>query len=137
MVEVLLRPYRKAQVKKEFKLKVPVDMIGPSEVIVRGGGISPLEQESIARGYETISSFTELLQEMSAQETNNEVIIELVGAKASDFQEPDADDQDDLLSQVKKKRIEEGTLRVFKSDYYVEGLLRKNLKILPSPTPSK
>lgn len=131
-VEVLLRPYRKAQVKKEFKLSIPKEMAGPAEVIVRGGGIAPLEQESIARGLETISSFNELLQEMSAQETNNEVIIELVGGRMPGLEDPEQEEDDELLSQVKKRRIEEGTLRIFKSDYFVEGLLRETIKVLPS-----
>ena len=132
LVEVLLRPYRKAQVKKEFKLSIPREMIGPSEVIVRGGGIAPLEQESIAQGLETISSFNELLQEMSAQETNNEVIIELLGGTPPGLEGPDLEEEDELLSQVKKRRIEEGTLKIFKSDYFVEGLLRETIKVLPS-----
>ncbi|MBN1332811.1 MAG: peptidase S55, partial [Synergistales bacterium] len=115
-----------------FKLSIPREMIGPSEVIVRGGGIAPLEQESIALGLETISSFNELLQEMSAQETNNEVIIELIGGTPPGLEGPDLEEEDELLSQVKKRRIEEGTLKIFKSDYFVEGLLRKTIKILPS-----
>ncbi len=132
-VEVLLRPYRKKQIKKEFTLKVPEKSFGPCEVIVRGGGISPLGQESIARGLDTISSFSQLLEEMSAREANNEVILEFVFNNSPQFSPVgnNSDESQELLSEVKKRRMEEGTLRIFKSNYFVEGLLRKTVTVDP------
>ena len=74
-IEVLLRPYRKKQVKKTFQLKIPSDASGVCEVLVRGGGIEPLNQSAIIQGWKTIENFKQLFTEISALETNR-VIIE-------------------------------------------------------------
>lgn len=130
-VKVKLRPYRKGQVTKNYKLKIPEDAYGPCEILVRGGGIAELGQETIARGYQSISSFSQMLTEMSAKEANNEVILEFLYEKDPLEQlraESKAiEDDNELLSEVKARRIKEGTLRIFRSDYYVEGLLRKTV----------
>ncbi len=127
-VEVKLRPYRKSQVLKKYTLNVPEDAFGPCEILVRGGGIAELGQETIAQGYQSISSFSQMLREMNAKEANNEVILEILCEKnpVSQLKEQD---EEELLSEVKARRIKEGTLRIFKSDYYVEGLLRKTIYV--------
>jgi len=38
----------------------------------------------------------------------------------------------ELLSQVKERRLNEGTMRIFKTDSVVEGLLRKIIQVQPS-----
>jgi len=130
-IEVTMRPYRKKQITKEFTLSVPEKAFGPCEVLVRGGGISPMEQESIYQGLNTISSFKELLEELNAREANNEVIIELVYNEKPDNNQNIDNNEDELLSAVKERRMKEGTLRIFKSNYYVEGLLRKKVTVVP------
>ena len=40
------------------------------------------------------------------------------------------DDEYELVSEMKKRRMEEGTLRIFETDHYVEGLLRRCLTII-------
>jgi hypothetical protein len=126
-VEIKLRPYRKAQVVKKYKLKIPKDAAGPCEVLVRGGGIAELGQETIAQGYKSISSFSQMLREMSAKEANNEVILELICEKGLPASPIKDKDEDELLSEIKVRRIKEGTMRIFKSKYYVDGLLRKTV----------
>ena len=127
-VVVKLRPYREAQVVKKYKLRIPKDAVGPCEILVRGGGIAELGQETIAQGYKSISSFSQMLREMSSKEANNEVILELLCDKEP-ISTVKVRDEDELLSEVKSRRIKEGTMRVFKSNYYVDGLLRKTVFI--------
>lgn len=135
-VDVLLRPYRKKQVKKTFKITIPKDASGICEVLVRGGGIEPLEQSAIIQGWKTIDNFRQLLSEMSALETNNELILEFnyekrskSGKDSSNDDDPVSKEEQELLSELKQRRLKDGTLQIFKSDFVVEGLLRKLITV--------
>ncbi len=133
-VEVTIRPYRGKQSKKKLELTVPQDASGPVEIVVRGGNIMALEEDAIVQGWKTIDNFDQMLKEMSSLETNNEVIVELNYAKIPDSPEdmiPTKEDTE-LLSQVKERRLNEGTMRIFKTDSVVEGLLRKIIQVQPS-----
>ncbi|HQF92442.1 MAG TPA: peptidase S55, partial [Synergistaceae bacterium] len=70
-----------------------------------------------------------------AKESNNELVVELVSEgnnkEGSDKGAPGEEDQM-LLSELQEKRRQEGTLRTFRSNYYIEGLLRRSLKLTPS-----
>ncbi len=122
-VEVKLRPYRKQQETRTFTLAVPSDASGPCEIIVRGGGIAEPEQESLLAGWRSITDLEGLLTEVNAKEANNEVIIELLSPPKDPL--AGAEEEQKLLSEVKKERLKEGTLRVFRSNYYVEGFMRR------------
>lgn len=129
-LEVLLRPYRKKQVKKTFQMKIPKDVSGVCEIMVRGGGIEPMSQSALIQGWKTIDNFKQLFTEISALETNNELIIEFNYEKVSkgdghDSDEPLSKEEQELLSETKQRRLKDGTLLIFKSDFVVEGLLRK------------
>jgi hypothetical protein len=39
------------------------------------------------------------------------------------------EEEPELVSEMKEKRMKEGSLRVFRSSYYVEGLLRKAIMV--------
>lgn len=162
-VDVTLRPYRKPSFTKTFTLKIPDKASGMAEILVRGGGIAEPGQESLVEGWKAITSFPALLKELSAQEANNEVILELnaasafpaipvaggtptagvSGAKGKNVSQtaavnaPVASDlmNPKLKSEEKEQKMREGTLRVFSTNYYVEGLLRKviNLKLDVTP----
>lgn len=138
-VEVMLRPYRKKQVKKTFTITIPKDAGGFCEILVRGGGIEPLNQSAVVQGWKTIATFRQMFTEMSALETNNELILEFnydkVSKKGKDQkenEEPVSKEEQELLSEMKRRRLKDGTLQIFKSDFVVEGLLRKivNVKAL-------
>lgn len=135
-VEVNLRPYRKKQVKKVFKIVIPKDAGGLCEILVRGGGIEPLNQSAVIQGWKTIANFRQMFTEMSALETNNELIIEFNYEKVSkrgkdrrDTEDPVSREEQELLSEMKKRRLEDGTLQIFKSEFVVEGLLRKIVNV--------
>ena len=78
---------------------------------------------------------------MSAPEANNELILELNCDGMPDLRGADEEDgapspkeEEELLSELKKRRLEEGTLRIFSSEYVVDGLLRKILTVDPEPS---
>jgi hypothetical protein len=138
-VEVTLRPYRKKQVKKVFKLSIPKDADGFCEILVRGGGIEPLNQSAVVQGWKTIANFRQMFTEMSALETNNELILEFNYEKAAkggkdrkENEDPVSKEEQELLSEMKKRRLGDGTLQIFKSEFVVEGLLRKIINVKPS-----
>lgn len=76
-LEITLRPWRKHAVKKRLSLKVPENAVGFCEIVVRGGGIDELSQESILAGFRAISGFEGLIKELNAVESNNQLILEI------------------------------------------------------------
>jgi hypothetical protein len=133
-VEITLRPFRKEPVIQKMTLKVPPDAKGPCEVVVRGGGIEEPDQESIIMGWRTIQSLDELLMEFSAMETNDEVVAEVrsFGPPGEDPESPEAEEnQKKLRSQVKEESIKEGSFKSYRSNYYVDGLQRRMIRVVP------
>lgn len=135
-VQVTLRKFRGEQEIKKLSLKVPDKASGLCEVVVRGGGIAEPSQISLMSGWRAITSFKEFLNEINAEESNNQVIVELLYGPLLE-QEGDEggeniplDEEYELVSEMKKRRMEEGTLRIFETDHYVEGLLRRSLTIV-------
>ncbi len=126
-VTVKLRPYRKDLETRTFSLDVPAEASGPCEVVVRGGGIAEPEQESLLAGWRSITDLEQLLTEVDAKESNNEVIVELIVPPKDPLS--GAEEEQKLLSEVKSERLKEGTLRIFRSNYYVEGLMRRIVTI--------
>jgi len=134
-VEITLRPYRKDPVIEKLTLTAPKDADGPCEVVVRGGGIEEPGQDSIEQGWRTIRSLKELLGEFSAMETNDEVVAEIrtFSSKIDDpaAMEAEEESQRKLLSQIKEEKIKEGSMKSYRSNYYVDGLLRRMIRVVP------
>ncbi len=137
-VEVTLRPWRKKTVKKYFTVTVPKNATGVCELIVRGGSVTPLAQVAIEGGWKSIDSFKRVLTEISAVDANNELIVELLCDPASLKSDKDDDKKDpaellpeekEFLSETKARRIKEGTLHISRSEYFVDGLLKRLVKI--------
>jgi len=78
-LKVTLRPWRLSQVVKNIKLKVPKKSTGICEIDVRAGGIEPNKEEAVIKGLRAITSLESLLNELSVQECNNQVIAEIGG----------------------------------------------------------
>lgn len=143
-LDVTFRPWRKAPSVRSFTLKVPDKAVGFCEIIVRGGGIEAPQQESLLSGLRAITDLGTLLGELSAQESNNQVILEINGPEITDFIKnaskgktmdiPSPEDflDDRLASEIKAERVKKGQLRIIDTNYYVEGLLRKYIKIKPA-----
>jgi len=139
-VEVTLRPYRKVPFKRTFELTVPQNAIGKASIIVRGGGIGEPEQDSILEGKTTIRNLPALLEELSVRETNNQVVVEILaqespkartGGKAlpEDEDIEDPDDKPELLSEITEKKIKEGSMRLFNSNFFVDGLQKRDISV--------
>ncbi|GHV44413.1 hypothetical protein FACS1894204_01510 [Synergistales bacterium] len=132
-VDVTLRPYRASPVKKRFDLVIPNDAEGNCELIVRGGSEHPLSQLAVEAGWKSIDGFERFLSEVGAGDANNELIVELnidsappKGAKTTDAQKSQLlPEEKEYLSETKARRIKEGTLRVFRSDYVVDGMMKR------------
>ena len=134
-VEITLRPFRKEPLIQKLSLKAPEDSEGICEVVVRGGGIEEPGQESIEQGWRTIRSLQELLGEFSAMETNDEVVAEIrtFNSKIDDPAaiEAEEESQRKLLSQVKEEKLKEGSIKSYRSNYYIDGLLRRMIRVVP------
>lgn len=125
-IKVTLRPYRGEAQVRNFSLRVPEGTSGRCEVVVRGGGIAEPEQRSLYEGWRSISSMAQLLKELEAKESNDQIIIELLRYEGTGKGvDSEIEEEPELVSEMKEKRMKEGSLRVFRSSYYVEGLLRK------------
>jgi len=126
-IQVKLRPWRKKQLIRSFDLKVPEDASGTCEVIVRGGAFDTTPPTAIIEGWKSIDDFDRMLKEIDALETNNELIVELVTRPNQEKNNP----QNEYLSEIRERRIKEGSMRVFRSDYFVDGHMRKQIEINP------
>lgn len=159
-VEVTLRPWRKPSKVSKLSLKVPDNAIGLCEIVVRGGGINELGQESIMAGYRTITNLSDLIKELNAEESNNQLILEIKsdgdlfaprkskaksgketkggadtatdkGNEKDGGKQPSIDDfmDDRMKSEIIEERLEEQSMLILDTNYYVEGLLRKYITI--------
>ena len=126
-IQVKLRPWRKNQLVRSFDLKIPEDASGPCEIIVRGGSSDPTPPTAIIEGWKSVDSFERMLTELDAIETNNELIVELNTRPKQEQSNP----QSEYLSEIRERRLKEGNMRIFRSDYFVEGLMRKQVEARP------
>ena len=143
-LEITLRPWRKRSMVQKIPITVPKNAVGFAEILVRGGGIMEPEQDSLATGLRAISSLGDLLKELSISETNNQIIVEIDGpqSKEKDSKDKASKDKtskdkpgieelldDRLQSEIRAERIKKGEMVIVDTNYYVEGLLRKMIKI--------
>jgi hypothetical protein len=139
-VEVRLRPYRKEPFVRTFELTVPKEAAGKSSVVVRGGGINEPGQDSILEGKTTIRDLPTLLKELSVRETNNQVVVEIIApqgpkvparrASVTEEAETEATDEEpELLSALTEKKLKEESMRVFNTNYFVDGLQRRDISV--------
>lgn len=153
-LEITLRPWRKRSMVKIIPITVPKNAVGFAEILVRGGGIMEPEQDSLAKGLRAISSLDDLLKELSISETNNQIIVEIDGPQSKEKDgkdkvskdkaskdkvskdkptkdKPSIEDllDDRLQSEIRAERIKNGAMVIVDTNYYVEGLLRKMIKI--------
>lgn len=163
LLDVTLHPWRKEATVKRLSLKVPENAIGFCEIVVRGGGIAEMGQESLFAGYRAITSLEELIEELNAEESNNQLILEIksdgdlffprsgkskdgkdnkdgkdsktgdggIGGSGREDSLPSIDDltDDRSKSEIIAERLEEQTMKIIDTNYFVEGLLRKTITI--------
>jgi hypothetical protein len=136
-VEVTLRPWRRSPIKKHFEVVVPKDVTGICELIVRGGGTNSLTQLAVDGGWKSIDGFDRMLKELSAADANNELIVELLHDQMKNRTSQEGKkivaellpEEKEFLSETKTRRIGAGTLRISRSDYVVEGLMKRLISV--------
>lgn len=130
-VSIHMRPYRGNSQVRKFYLSIPEGVTGSCQVTVRGGGLGEPDggQGEMDRSIPTLE---DMLKELSDREKSNEVVIEL------SYQPVVSGDSNPLLpptgeypGEVRRRKIKEGSMRVYRSDYYVEGSLDKSLLVGP------
>ena len=144
-VSVKLRGWRTEPTTHNFTMKIPDDASdGVCELIVRGGGTESMGQKAIEGGWKSIDSLQRMFTEFRAADANNELILELntdrlnqelkkalarkKGKQAK--REPDLlPEEEEYLSETKARRIEEGTLRIFSSDYFIDGMMKRIIHV--------
>ena len=121
---VSLRPWRGKPVTRTFKLRVPGDASGPHTVTVRAGSSDGDEDSRSGpvseRGH---SSFAQMLREIQSAERSCEVVVELTS------QDDAAASRGESPSESRRRRMHEGSLRIFRSDYVVDGSLQAPLNV--------
>lgn len=92
--DVTFRPWRRDAVIKTFELTVPENAVGFCEVTARGGGIEEPQQEPLITGTRAITSFAELIGELNAKESNNQLIVEIGGPEDSSAKKEEKPDNE-------------------------------------------
>lgn len=145
-VSVKLRGWRSEPFTEKFTLKVPDDASGVIELIVRGGGTQSFQQAGIEGGWKSVMSLERMLTEFRAADGNNQLILELNADRTGNLireiqqgrkpkrgsKKNDGDllpEEEEYLSETKERRIREGTLRIYNSEYYVDGLMRRVIHV--------
>ena len=149
-ITVKLRGWRSEITERKFSMKIPKDAEeGVCELIVRGGGADPMRQVSVEEGWKSIDSLERMLTEFKARDANNELVLELnidrsaetlkkiiAESKNKDSKNTKAEKEPDLLpeeeeylSETKERRIKEGSLRVYSSDYFIDGMMKKIIHV--------
>jgi hypothetical protein len=133
-LKIRLRPWRGKPQLRTTTLKVPESAAGAVELLVRGGGIDEPDQDSLAEGSRVITSLKSLLEELGAKEANQDLVVELRGDEGvkggkGDREEKDLSVRDRLAGEIRESKLKEGSMRIFSTNWYVEGLLRKVLKV--------
>ncbi|MDO5116515.1 MAG: SpoIVB peptidase S55 domain-containing protein [Synergistaceae bacterium] len=100
-VKATFRPWRKAPVVRSFELTVPENAMLFCEITVRGGGIEEPPQEPLITGVRALTSFDELLNELNAKETNNQIIVEISGPENEAKKRPKAGADKEKAAAVK------------------------------------
>lgn len=137
--DITLRPWRKAPFKRTYSLVIPQKISGICELLVRGGGIAEENAEYMEAGWRSISSLPILLDELDAKETNDQMVIELRGQESLEAQikkaksaTPDDLMNDKLKSEQKHEKMKEGSMRIVRTNYYVDGLIHRLIKVEPN-----
>ena len=144
-VSVKLRGWRTEPTTHSFTMKIPDDASeGVCELIVRGGGTESMGQKGIQGGWKSIDSMQRMFTEFRAADANNELILELNADKLDDAlkkalaakknkkakREPDLlPEEEEYLSETKARRIKEGTLRIFRSEYFIDGMMKRIIHV--------
>lgn len=137
ILEVTLRKWRQQPERKRISLVVPKNVSGFCEIVVRGGGVDEPKEEALLKNLRAIGKFDELTRELSARETNGQLVAEIDGPEKkknlSKLRRASLSPEDfmetRLQSEIKREYIKSNRLKIFDTDYYVDGKLKKYIKV--------
>lgn len=134
--DITLRPWRKPPFVRTYSLVIPEKVTGICELLVRGGGIAEESAEYMEAAWRSISSLPILLKEIDAKETNDQIVLEIRGqeALADQIKRAKAGNPEDLMndklkSETRAEKVEEGSMRIIRTNYYVDGIIHKLIKV--------
>jgi hypothetical protein len=134
--DITLRPWRKDPFVRTYSLTVPENVTGIAQLLVRGGGIAEETAEYQDQAWRSISSLPILLRELDAKETNDQIVMEIRGQEGLEAQikrarngDPEDLMNDKLKSELRDEKMKEGAMRVVRTNYYVDGIIHKLIKI--------
>ena len=144
-VKVKVRGWRRDVSEHSFTMRIPEDAAeGVCELIVRGGGEDSMRQVSVEEGWKSINSLERMLTEFKARDANNELILELnidrsaealkkiLAGKKNTRTAKDPDllpEEEEYLSETKIRRIKEGSMRIFTSEYFIDGMMKRIIHV--------
>lgn len=141
-VKVRLRSWRKGVTEHKIKMKIPESASGVTELIVRGGSVEPLSSAAVEEGLMSINSLERMLTELKAIDANNELIIEMnndtlnealkkaMKRKHNRNHEPDLlPEEEEYLSETKTRRLKEGTLKIYRTEYFIDGIMKRLINV--------
>jgi hypothetical protein len=134
--DITLRPWRKDPFVRTYSLTAPEKVDGTAQLLVRGGGIAEESAEYANEAWRSISSLPILLGELDAKESNDQIVMEIRGQEALGKQieraksgDADAMINDKLKSEIRDEKMREGSMRVIRANYYIDGIIQKLIKI--------
>ena len=129
-VTATLRPWRGRPLTRVFKLRAPEDAAGSYMVTVRAGAPGEGEDSSHTGPVSDRShaSLPQMLRELQSGERACEVVVELT----SQDDAPGA--RSESPAEMRRRRMREGSLRIYRSDYVVDGSLQVPLTVVPPKT---
>lgn len=136
-IDLTLRIWRQQSKKKRMTLVIPENAAILCEILIRAGGKSAINNDSIANGLSTITNLEDLMKELSVVEKNNQIIAEVITSiggnsknnKGAEQELPDDLTDKRLQNEIQKEKIESESMLILNTDYYVEGKLSKFIKI--------
>ena len=129
-VTATLRPWRGRPLTRVFKLRAPEDAAGSYMVTVRAGAPGEGDDSSHTGPVSDRShaSLPQMLRELQSGERACEVVVELT----SQDDAPGA--RSESPAEMRRRRMREGSLRIYRSDYVVDGSLQVPLTVVPPKT---
>lgn len=143
IAEATVKPWRKEAYTEKFELTVPENVAqGICEIRIRGGDGASGDGAEGKLKLRDINSFSVLLEELSALETNNQIAAEFRYNKlptpvASINGLPEEFTDTRLNSEKIKDKIKQGCLSYNETDYVIKGTLSKFIKVKPKVTNKK
>ena len=101
-----------------------------------------MTQIAIDEGLKAVDSLERMFEEFEAADANNDLIVELNSdtlsealKKAMNKDNKNEKDEDflpeelEFLSETKERRVQEGNLKIFSSDYVIDGMMRRIIHV--------